>query len=364
MAENTNIYKLYTIFISKMVLFKKSQENRIKCGRCETEFDLNKNDFGCPLCKFGNESFSEKETIEFIPIEKYPRNEIMKISPNFLSKEKIDINVPEIYKAPNYLPIPPKMNLKSGEVFSDEETRTWGSWLMFNDFFAPKFLARVLAWKLNEENGGEVRLDSLMEDSIGIIKKNKLSKLKGFPNLKKDPNGNRLVNHFLMSATKMGFFNVMAINSKTKDVWRENWKNVKITLTKEGLNFARLKNPIFDGNQKDQVLSMEESEWLINHLKQIDKKGYREYTNLKEVYDFLKAGNNGNKDLWKWFEDQSRFRKYIKERSKKARESEEAFNRQLSNYAKTFTSAKISLLRELGIIKNKRNDYAILEELK
>ena len=46
-----------------MVLFT-TQENRIKCGRCNTGFDLNKNMGGCPLCGFGKKAF--KESVEEI----------------------------------------------------------------------------------------------------------------------------------------------------------------------------------------------------------------------------------------------------------------------------------------------------------
>ena len=96
-------------------------ENRIKCGNCGTEFDFNRNTNGCPLCSFGGRK-TVKEELKTASVEKV-----------------------------NYLAIPPELKLKSGTVFSDKETETWGSWLMFNDFFAPKFLARVLAWRLSEK---------------------------------------------------------------------------------------------------------------------------------------------------------------------------------------------------------------------
>jgi len=84
---------------------------------------------------------------------------------------------------------------------------------------------------------------------------------------------------------------------------------------------------------------------------------------LKEVYDFLKTGNNGNQDLWDWFEDNEKFQEYIKYRSEKAKNDDRIFRKQLHNYARTFASAKISLLRELGLVKNKRNDYTIVGEM-
>ena len=36
-----------------------TQENRIRCGKCNTEFDLIKNPDGCPLCGFGKKATKE-----------------------------------------------------------------------------------------------------------------------------------------------------------------------------------------------------------------------------------------------------------------------------------------------------------------
>jgi len=312
-------------------------ENRIKCGNCGTEFDFNRNTNGCPLCSFGG-----KKTV---------KEELKTASNAAVSMEKV-----------NYLAIPPELKLKSGDVNSDRETETWGSWLMFNDFFAPKFLARVLAWKLSEKKTEVVILKEFMASIVQIIKDNELTSLKGFPDLEKDRDGNRLVNHFLKTATNMGLFEVKAVSSKVKDVWTEKWDNIFVSLTKEGLEFARLRNTVFDDHKKEQVLTIEEKDWLIGYLKQIDRSGYKEYSILKDVYNHLKAGRNGNKDLWAWFEKSEPFRDYIKYRSEKARKDPKIFQKQLHNYARSFASAKISLLRELGVVKDKRNDYTILGE--
>src|SRR3989344_3571628 len=271
-------------------------ENRIKCGNCGTEFDFNRNTNGCPLCSFGG-----KKTV---------KEELKTASNVTASMGKV-----------NYLAIPPELKLKSGDVHSDRETETWGSWLMFNDFFAPKFLARVLAWKLSEKKTNVIVLKEFMASIVQIIKDNELTSLKGFPDLEKDRDGNRLVNHFLKTATNMGLFEVKAVSSKVKDVWTEKWDNIFVSLTKEGLEFARLRNTV--------------------------------------VYNHLKAGRNGNKDLWAWFEKSEPFRDYIKYRSEKARKDPKIFQKQLHNYARSFASAKISLLRELGVVKDKRNDYTI-----
>ncbi len=312
-------------------------ENRIKCGNCGTEFDFGRNTNGCPLCGFGGKKTVKEE---------------------FKTASNAAASVGKV----NYLAIPPELKLKSGNVFSDKETETWGSWLMFNDFFAPKFLARVLAWKLSEKKTEAGSPKEFLVSIVQIIKDNELTSLKGFPDLEKDRDGNRLVNHFLKTATNMGLFEVKPLSGKIKNVWTEKWDNIFVSLTKEGLEFARLRNTVFDDHKKEQVLTPEEKEWLVDYLKQIDRSGYKEYSVLKEVYNHLKSGHNGNKDLWAWFEKNEKFRDYIKYRSEKARKDPKIFQKQLHNYARSFASAKISLLRELGVVRDKRNDYTILGE--
>jgi len=315
------------------------QENRIRCGKCNTEFDLNKNKNGCPLCGFGKKS------------QKIISDEIKTVPAMIQEQKTIE-----------YLQSPPSMKLKSGFVIADDETKTWGAWLMFNDFFAPKFLSRVLAWKLHKESSENILLSNLMDNSINLIIKYNLSHLKGFPNLKKDKEGARLVNHFLKTFVNMGLIIAEPIEKGIDNVWKEKWDKIKVSLTKEGLEFAQLKNNIFDKGKTEQILTTEEKDWLVDYYKKIDKEGYKEYSVLNEVYGFLKSGNNGNKDLWNWFENNAKFKEYILNRSERARNNSKVFEKQLSNYARSFASAKVSLLRELGVVRNKRNDYTIIGE--
>ena len=322
-----------------MKLFS-NQENRIRCGRCGTEFDLAKNKEGCPLCGFGKQSFIET------PLE-------------FSKKQE----TPKAQVAVDFFGIPPELNLQKGKVIADKETQTWGSWLMFNDFFAPKFISRVLAWKMHKEKTNSIFLNELMEEAISLIAKNHLSQLKGFPNLDKDRKGGRLVNHFLSAFVNMGLINAKMEEKRGAEIWKENWTKIKIPLTKQGLEFAGIKNSVFDERKKEQILSLEEKNWLVDYLKGIDKEGHKEYSILRQVYDFLKSGKNGNKDLWKWFENNKKFCDYIHERSERAQKDSKIFKQQIHNYARTFASAKISLLRELGVVKDKRNDYTIIGNL-
>jgi len=312
-------------------------ENWLKCGECGTEFDLNKNKSGCPLCGFGKNYLIKN-------VEK-------------LSKDNSDIS---FYT--NYTSIPPIMELNRANIDADKESEVWGSWLMFNDFFAPKLICRVLAWKLHEEESETILLSSLMSSVIKTIETTGLSNMKGFPNLHKDNKGDRLVNHFLRTFTKMGLTIVKPLNTDVRDIWTEDWNTIQVSLSQKGLEFAKIKNPIFDEQNTIQVLNEEEKKWMITYLKEIDVIGYKEYSVLKEVYNFLKNGNNGNRDLWNWFKNNEKFRNYILERSKRAREDPEVFEKQLTNYSRSFSTAKISLLRELGLVKNKRNDYTIMGE--
>ena len=316
-----------------------TQENRIRCGKCNTEFDLNQNKQGCPLCGFGNKSF-------------------MGIPPEAPKKEEVT----KPYSRIEFIGIPPPLSLRQGKAITDKETQTWGSWLMFNDFFAPKFLSRVLAWKMDKEKKDYILLKELIDDAIILIAKHNLSSLKGFPNLQKDRHGGRLVNHFLRTFVNMGLIDAHVDGKRGDDIWRENWSRINVCLTRQGMEFAVIKNQVFDEGKKEQILSTEEKNWLLGYLVGIDKEGYREYSILKQLYEFLKSGKNGNKDLLKWFETNKNFQNYILERSEKARKDPKKFKQQIGNYARSFASAKISLLREFGVIKDKRNDYTVLGE--
>jgi rubrerythrin len=312
------------------------QENRIKCGQCGTEFDLNINKDGCPLCGFGK---------NFAQPDKKKEESVV---------SKVDVSASKL---------PTLTNLKSGSIKVSAETKIWGSWLMFNDVFAPKFVCRILIWKLFNEKKEQIILKDLMNEVINSVRIQQMSKYKGFPNLKKDPNGSRIVNHFLMTFYNLGLIDAKILNEKTEDIWQENWNNISITITKEGYEFAQLQNNLLDYKKEEQILTIEEKNWLIKYFKKIDEQGYKEYSTLKEVYEHLKNGKNGNIDLWTWFENNKKISEYVKSRSKKAQSDEKIFKQQLSNYAKTFSSAKISLLRELGVVKDKRGDYTIIGEL-
>ena len=326
-----------------MSLFS-SNENRVRCGKCGTEFDLSKNQGGCPLCGFGR-----SQTIDIL-------------SNNEPSKE-------ESNRGGDLLTIPPQLKLSRGSINYEGGRNKVGSWGMFNDYFSGKALLRINANLMYEKKVEFVSLHELVENAKVIISKRGLNKMKGFPNdIKAESSVSRLVNHFLVEFYNMGFFEVQSKSPiKKKNIWNESWENILVRPTREGLEFAKLKNKIFDEKadpiKDNQVLTSEERQWLINYLKDIEKFNFKEYTLLKEISSFIQKGNNGNNDLWEWFKTNPIFVSYVKEWSSKSGDTKE-FEKQISNLSQTYGSGKISLLRELGVISNKRNDYTIIGELK
>ncbi len=317
-----------------MKLFGLNQ-NWVKCGQCSSEFDFNKNE-GCPFCGFGSKS-RKVEIQQQVRVDNTP---ITKTS---------------------YLAVPNgSLRLKPGRVASIERTMSVGSWGMFNSFFPGKAVARILARTLEERKTDYVVLDELVDRVSAVFQDTWVSELRGFPNNPQSDSAlSRLVHHFVRTFAEMGLFEVKAKETTKDDVWNEPWGHILITLTKEGLEFAKLKNRIFDDHDSTQVLTDEEIKWLGNYLKRIDKEGYREYSLLKAVYDFIISGHNGKNDLWEWFSRNRNFVDYVKNHSRKSAD-EKAFNKQLKNLSTTFASSKIALLRELGVIKNKRDDYTII----
>lgn len=331
-----------------MSLFK-STENRVKCGKCNTEFDFNKNS-SCPLCGFGeNSNETEPDNTQDTALQNQSLKMITK-------------------KAGDYLSIPPYISLSKGKIILDEdaEAKTLGLWGMVNDYFSGKMMLRINA-NLIKDNGAFYELADLIEIAKSCIQSDHLYRLKGFPNdIKSESSMGRLVQHFVKSFWKMGLFEVKHVSGKNekKDIWNEPWNKIMIRPTQEGLEFSRLKNKVFDDHDyENQILTAEEKEWLMNYLKKLDSAGFKEYTTLKEVYSFIKQGHNGKQDLWNWFSKNPKFRSYIKSWSAKSDNSKE-FEKQIMNLAVTFSAGKVSLLRELGLIKNKRNDYTVIGELR
>ncbi len=255
---------------------------------------------------------------------------------------------------PNYLAPPPRLeNLRSGNVLLDSvEARHVGTWGQFNSFFPVKAVLRVLAHIMSENNGKAVNLQKLVNVSKEVFEQAGLGRYRGFPSSSKPSAIGRLVWHFIIPAHQMGLIHMEgAENISTKE-----WEKVYVSLTREGLEFARLENPIFDKGSAEQVLSKSEREWILNYLKEIDAKGYKEYSFLRRIFEELKRGNT---NIPVWLQNDEKFNEYVKSWSRK-RNDPAKFKKQLEHVATMFAQSKIALLRELGMISCKRNDYSVI----
>jgi len=279
----------------------------------------------------------------------------------------------------DYLSIPDDIEgLENGNVMKygtgeDRKLQLVGTWGQFNSFFPIKAALRILANLMSESKKESINLREFVFRCTDIFRKvnihnKKLSKYRGFPLRRKDSAIGRFVWHFLIPAQEMGLIKI-AKSSLERARYEglpyssNDWNRVYVTITREGLEFARLTNPLFDGEDMEQVLGEDERKWMINFLKKIDKDGFREYSLLKDVFDFLTEGHDGKGELWSWFENDQRFMNYVKSWSRKSGEPRK-LKKQVANLARTFSASKIALLRELRIIRNKRGDYTLINELK
>jgi hypothetical protein len=313
--------------------------DRVKCGPCGTEFDLNRHP-RCPLCGFG--------------LGAEPRKHSAAVSPAQESQKTV-------CKTP-LTPVPQLEALEPGVPRITSQSQRIGTWGQFNSYFPGKAVARVLANLIATEGRQHIPLDRVITTSVETFTSAGLTKLRGFP---KDPREKssvgRLVWHFVSTFHDMGLFSIRGGIAEDGSIpWKDKeWSRVEIALTKQGYEFAKLPNAVFDRGGEDQVLTQEERTWLLGHLKQLDEAGFREYGLLSRVWKFLSDGKNGKDDLQAWFKGNAEFVSYIKEWSKKA-DDEEKFEDQLTNVATMFASSKVALLREFGIVANKRNDYTVL----
>jgi len=257
----------------------------------------------------------------------------------------------------NYLSPPPDLpNLESGTPYLETPAaKHVGTWGQFNSFFPVKAVLRILCQMVGEASGEPINLQELVDRSKNIFKSAGLGRYRGFPSSNKESAIGRLVWHFITPAHEMGLVKIEG----AEEIPIHGWGKVRISPTSEGLEFAKLKNPVFDEGSTEQVLSVPEREWVISYLKKIDEGGYKEFSFLREVFGELKKGNT---DLVPWFEKSRRFVNYIRGWSSKAGD-EKKLKKQVANVANTFAASKIALLRELGVISNKRNDYTVMGTL-
>jgi hypothetical protein len=306
-------------------------------------------------------------------------DELLKKDKKILNNKKLDFET-ETRKYSNskndYFKNPDNIdNLRNGKTIKYEEKKidennrlnSVGSWGQFNSFFPIKASLRILANYINFHGKESINLESFVNLCLKEFRKNSYNKLRGFPSTVKDTAKGRFVWHFLTPAFEMGLIDLVESKLDYEGLPTSllDWDQVNISLTQQGLLFAKLPNNIFDNISVEQVLTKEETEWLISYLKEVDQNGYKEYSILKGVYDFLAEGNDGKEDLFEWFRKNEVFTNYIKSWSRKAQRNDfDAFNDQINNISITYSSSKVALLRELGVIVNKRNDYKILRVFK
>lgn len=258
-----------------------------------------------------------------------------------------------------YLGPPPELeNLKGGKVVLDShEAKYVGTWGQFNSFFPVKAVLRILTHMVKENDGKPVDLEHLVKKSVEVFTAAGLSNYRGFPtNIRKESAIGRLVWHFIIPAHQMG---LVGVEGKTAVIPTRAWGEVSVFPTREGLEFTRLENLVFEGKGKAQLLSEPERKWVLEYLKKIDGAGYKEYTFLKRTFDELKKGNT---NLSAWLEKDEHFINYVKSRSTKKKDPRE-LKKQIANVATMFAQSKIALLRELGVISDKRNDYTVIGKL-
>lgn len=256
---------------------------------------------------------------------------------------------------PDYLAPPPELeNLKGGKIVQTTAAKHVGTWGQFNSFSPVKGVMRILCHMVSENDGKAVNLQDLVDRSKATFQLAGLGRYRGFPSSKKESAVGRLVWHFITPAHEMGLVRIEG----AEEIPARGWGKVSIAPTKEGLEFAKLRNLIFDERNTKQLLSDAEREWMLGHLKKIDDVGYREYSFLREVFGEFKKGNT---DIASWLENNQRFISYVKSWSRKAKQ-ERKLKKQVANVAAMFAQSKIALLRELGVISNKRNDYTVIGE--
>lgn len=229
------------------------------------------------------------------------------------------------------------------------EKSSFGSWGMFNSYTPGKAALRLLTNLLSKNRESSVKFSYLIDECMMNFSRAGLYKYRGFPKKNSDSARGRLAEHLLVPFSEMGLMKVYG-----------DKKDRQVMITREGLAFAKLQNPLLDEKGKTRPLSEEESKWLVEHLKKIDKLGYKEFSVLKSLTEFSATAKREFEDIVGWFKNNQSFVEWLKNGSRYENDPK-AFSRQLDNVSRTFASGKIALLRELGIISNIRATYRVLQ---
>jgi len=264
-------------------------------------------------------------------------------------KERAVFEFPEVSISPNsFRNLPEIENIKFAE--SEIAQSMFGTWGMFNSYVPGKAALRVLC-SLIIKSEKPVRFSDLVDECIVYFSRSELYKYRGFPKKAGESARGRLATHLILPYHEMG---LMKISGDRKDL--------HVMITQEGFTFAKLRNPLLDEGDKSKFLSEEEAAWLINHLKRIDKLGYREFSILNDLVNFLGGADRRFIDIVNWFKSNQKFVDWLRTGSRH-KDDPKAFSSQLHNVGRTFATGKIALLRELGILTASRAKYHVLRSL-
>lgn len=238
-----------------------------------------------------------------------------------------------------------KISLAESEI----KERKFGSWGMFNSYVPGKAALRVLINMMSKNGGEAVKFWSLIDECASEFWRLRL-RYRGFPKRTSDSAKSRLAMHLIWPYSEMGLIRIFG-----------GEKDPIVAVTKDGQEFASLHNPLIDDG-KGKPLSPEEQRWLISHLKKIDTLGHKDLTVLEGVVEFLDQGNRSFGDIVNYFQTNKDFESWVLQGSR-YKDSPKDFAQQLQNISRTFTSGKIALLRELGIVSDTRAKYKVIRSI-
>ena len=235
----------------------------------------------------------------------------------------------------------------------------FGMSFLFNSFFAAKAMLRVIANLTNEKKKPiekDLALDIFSEAAIA----RGLQRYNGFPKerpKKHERSGvTRLTYSVILPLSKIGMLKI---------------DGTKLILTKEGFNFAMLYNPKLDEN-KGELFSEEERDYIIDYLKEIEMRGFKEYSFLKQIVDFIKKKTTEKRsiafvDLIEFLKGNQSFIDYIYKNTKFSKKGipkeSKVFLNKVERIIRVILASRIAILRELKIIEDRRNSYRIIDDI-
>lgn len=273
---------------------------------------------------------SENRVISDKPVNNFDNNLIHKKSEGLITEQLPDIEEKDF-----------------GEPIIEEHI--FGTWGLFNSYVPGKTGLRVLINLMRQNDTGTINFSELIDKCQETFIKLNLGKYRGFPKKTSESAQNRFENHLLLPFNSMGLIRLLG-----------EGKEKTVLITKSGYEFAQLDNGLLDKGDKKKYLTEEESNWLINYLKEINEKGFREFSILKNLTDFISTKKRNFAELTEWLKKKDEFKNWLRKGSRYEHDPK-AFEKQLENVSRTMITGKIGLLRELGVLGDKRGEYKLLK---